>query len=157
MKFQTKTEKETRDLGKRLAQNFLKSEKTRKQALVISLEGELGSGKTTFVQGLAQKLGVTNWIKSPTFILMREHVISPNTEKSESEKNYGLTALIHIDCYRLTKPEALLEIGLRDILKDRNNIILIEWGEKVSKFLPKKTIRIKFKHLKQNQREITIL
>ncbi|TRZ81442.1 tRNA (adenosine(37)-N6)-threonylcarbamoyltransferase complex ATPase subunit type 1 TsaE [bacterium] len=152
MKFKTNNPVETRELAKKLVQIFVQSEKNRKNALVVSLEGELGTGKTTFTQGLAKALGVESWIKSPTFILMREHII-----QNKKLKNNNLSRLYHVDCYRLTKPEALIEIGLKDILKDPQNIVLIEWGEKIAKFLPQNTIRIKFKHLSHDQREIKIL
>ncbi len=156
MEFKTNNPTETRKLAKKLVQVFVQSEKNRKNALVVSLEGELGTGKTTFAQGLAKALGIENWIKSPTFILMREHNISQKPESPKTYDLYGLTALIHMDCYRLTKPDALIEVGLKDILKDPQNIILIEWGEKITKFLPQNTIKIKFKHLNHDQREIKI-
>ncbi len=173
MKFKTNSPIETRKLAKKLVQIFIQSEKNRKYALVISLEGELGTGKTTFTQGFAKALGVENWIKSPTFILMREHIIQnkklnirtvsrsarQNLDSSlcSELKNNNLSRLYHIDCYRLTKPKALIDIGLKDILKDPENIVLIEWGEKLKKLLLQNVIRIKFKHLNHDQREIKIL
>jgi tRNA threonylcarbamoyladenosine biosynthesis protein TsaE len=149
MKFITKNDQQTRELGEKLAKNFVESEKNRSRAIVISLEGDLGAGKTTFTQGLAKGLGVMNWIKSPTFILMREHTVSKNPESS-------IQKLVHIDCYRLTKPETLLDIGLKDFLNDSKNIVLIEWGERLAQCLPKNVIKIKFIHLKENEREVVI-
>ncbi|MFA6436926.1 MAG: tRNA (adenosine(37)-N6)-threonylcarbamoyltransferase complex ATPase subunit type 1 TsaE [Candidatus Paceibacterota bacterium] len=162
MEFKTNNFEETVNLGKKLVLDFLESEQHRKSALVIVLEGDLGAGKTTITQGFAQALGVESWIKSPTFVLMREHKISPEYEVRSSkyeEKNSKpnrLTTLIHIDCYRVDNPDALIEIGIKDILADPQNIVFIEWGEKIAKLLPKNIIRIKIKHLKEDQRKITI-
>jgi tRNA threonylcarbamoyladenosine biosynthesis protein TsaE len=181
MKFKTNNPIETRELAKKIVQILIQSEKNRKHALVVSLEGELGTGKTTFTQGLAKALGVENWIKSPTFILMREHLIQnqksnirtascsaqqnldfslrsefKNQNDNLEVKNIDLSRLYHIDCYRLTKTDALIDIGLKDILRDSKNIVLIEWGEKLKKLLPQNVIRIKFKHLKNDQREIVV-
>lgn len=151
MEFKTYNFEETIKLGKKLALDFLESEQHRKSALVIVLEGDLGAGKTTITQGFAQALGVESWIKSPTFVLMREHKIN-----RENTKLNSLTTLIHIDCYRVDNPDALTEIGLKDILADPQNIVFIEWGEKIAKLLPKNTIRIKIKHLKENERKIIV-
>jgi len=148
MKFKTKTEQETREVGKKLGLTFLNSEQGKNHALVVSLEGDLGTGKTTLTQGLAQGLGVEKWIKSPTFVLMREHVLPKESSKHR---------LYHIDCYRLKNSESLIELGLKDILKDKENIVLIEWGERLGDLLPKTALRIKFKHLKNRQREIEVL
>jgi tRNA threonylcarbamoyladenosine biosynthesis protein TsaE len=149
MNVQTNNDQETRELGKQSARNFLEAEKNRKQALVISLEGELGAGKTTFTQGFAQAVGATSWIKSPTFVLMREHVIK-NAQKKQ------LKSLIHIDCYRLKDPEALLELDIKKILADPQNVVLVEWGKRLKELLPLNTIRIKFQHINEHTRKITI-
>lgn len=162
MEFKTNNFEETIKLGKKLALDFLESEQHRKSALVIVLEGDLGAGKTTITQGFAQTLGVESWIKSPTFVLMREHKLSSKYEvrstehKEKNSKLSSLTTLIHIDCYRVDNPDALIEIGLKDILADPKNIVFIEWGEKIVKFLPKNTIRIKIKHLEKDERLIEI-
>jgi len=157
MKFKTNNQAETRELAKKLIKIFVQSEQNRKHALVVSLEGELGTGKTTFTQGFAKALGVEAWIKSPTFILMREHKISQKPEGHKAYSPYGFTALIHIDCYRLKNEKTFVELGLKDILKDPENIVFVEWGEKLKGLLPQNAIKISFKHLGGNQREIKIL
>ncbi len=116
------------DETKKLAENFAK--KTRGN--IFALSGELGAGKTTFVQGFAKGLGIQDKIISPTFVLIRQHQI-PNTDKT----------LYHIDLYRLENIESLKHLGLDEILSDSNNIVLIEWAEKL-KQLPKGTIRQAF-------------
>ena len=151
MKLKTNNPDETKSFAQELAHNFIQSEKRRKNALIISLEGELGTGKTTFTQGFAKALGVETWIKSPTFILMRQYRL-PRAKNQNPDREY----LYHIDCYRLKNASSLLEIGLQDILQDPKNIVLIEWGEKLANLLPHGVIRIRFKHLNDVQREIEV-
>jgi len=130
--FTTYSEKETKDLAKKLA---------KKLTGVIALIGELGSGKTTFAQGFAAGLGIKEKIISPTFVLIRQHRI-PKTEKT----------LYHIDLYRIEK--YFSKLGLKEILENPNNIILIEWAEKL-KELPKNAIRILIQK-QDNKRVITL-
>lgn len=111
---------------------------------VIALSGELGSGKTTFVQGFAKALGIKEKIISPTFVLMRRHQI-PKKEK----------VLFHIDLYRLEEEEEFKNLGLEELLNDSNNVILIEWAERIEKYLPNKTIKIFMKKTGDNSRLIT--
>lgn len=129
----------------RLAQAYLaglRSEPAR--ATVIGLRGDLGSGKTTFVQALARALGLTEQITSPTFVI---------------EKIYNLDGkrvfkkLIHIDAYRLESGEELLKLGLTDLLQDKNNLIIIEWPERVEGVLGEFR-KITFKFIDEETREI---
>lgn len=101
----------------------------RKGDRVIALQGELGAGKTTFAQGFLKALGVKGPIVSPTFLIIR---------------NYS--NFYHIDCYRLKKAQELLALGLKEILANPENIVLIEWPELVKKYLPKDTCWITIKH-----------
>ena len=129
IKIFTKSDKETKKLGGALAREILK-EKKAKHALVISLEGDLGAGKTTFVQGFGKFLGVKERIQSPTFVIMR--IYHPHN-------------FIHVDAYRL-KSKDFKAIGWKDFVKNKNNIILVEWGNKIKNILPKNSLRIIFKH-----------
>ncbi len=151
MKITTHSPEKTKKLAQKLIQDFLEAEQNRPNALVVSLEGDLGAGKTTFSQGIAQALGISQWIKSPTFVLMREYRLSNPTSQEPNIKY-----LYHLDCYRLKEAKALLEIGLKEILANRQNIVLIEWGEKLKELLPDNAIKIQFKHLGKNEREIKI-
>lgn len=87
----------------------------------ISLIGELGVGKTTFVQGLAYGLGITDIVRSPTFLLMREY--------------QGRIPLYHVDAYRIKTVDELREIGFEDTVRSQG-VTVIEWGEKASGLLP---------------------
>lgn len=107
-----------------------------KHAVVVSLEGELGSGKTTFSQGFAKGLGVKERVLSPTFVIVKPYKI----------RNTRYEVFYHIDCYRLKKPEELLELGFKEIVENPNAIVLIEWGNRVKRILPKHTVRISFSY-----------
>lgn len=99
---------------------------------VLALRGDLGAGKTTFVQGLARGLGVGGRVSSPTFVLVNEYAVGRGAHGAHALR------LIHIDTYRLgvrTRGEADA-MGLEDLLEDPDAIIAIEWAERVADLLP---------------------
>ena len=108
---------------------------------VLTLSGDLGAGKTTFVRAFLRAKGVTGPVKSPTFTLV------------EPYENLN-PPVYHFDLYRLDNPEELEAIGIRDYA-DKNNILLIEWPEKGQGFIPKVDITIEL-NIKNDAREITI-
>lgn len=116
---------------------------------VIGLSGDLGGGKTTFVKGLAQGLGIKETITSPTFVLLKEYKLRP-----KGHLRGGL--LVHMDAYRVESENDLKSIGIEDYLVRSNVILVIEWAEKIKKYLPKNTIYIKFEFIDENKREIKI-
>lgn len=136
----SKSAKETQKISKIMAGEFVKHRVFNK-ALVVALEGELGSGKTTFSQGLAKALGIKEKVLSPTFVLVKIYKVT-----SRQAQRIKLKHLIHIDCYRLDSPTDLLHLGFKDFLKDRDAILVIEWASKIKSILPKNTIWIRFKH-----------
>ena len=142
----TSSSKETKKLGFALAFTLEKEPINSKQALVIALKGDLGSGKTTFIQGLARGLQVKENILSPTFVIQKDFLL-----KLKNFKN-----LYHIDAYRLKNPEELLELGFKDLIGNPENLIVIEWADKIKKILPKNILRIKFENLGENKRRIKI-
>ncbi|MBI2637871.1 MAG: tRNA (adenosine(37)-N6)-threonylcarbamoyltransferase complex ATPase subunit type 1 TsaE [Candidatus Sungbacteria bacterium] len=148
MKFITKNSKETQSIAARIAKNLLKKE-GQKKAFVVALSGNLGAGKTTFVQGFARALGIKERPKSPTFILMQIFEIGKVFRNKKQR-------LIHIDAYRIEKPKDMLRIGFKEIMRDPENIVLIEWAEKIKKILPKDTVWIRFIHEGKNKRSIEI-
>src|SRR4030066_1873743 len=129
----TKSPGQTKKLGEVFAKKILKS-KLQKKAFVLALIGDLGGGKTTFVQGFARGLGIREKILSPTFVLMKKFSIP--------SRNF-----IHIDCYRIKKPKELLDLGFGKIASDPKNIIAIEWADKVKKIIPKGSAILKFKFI----------
>ena len=108
------------------------------KATVVALQGDLGSGKTYFVQNFGKILGVTEPIISPTFVIMNIYRIDWR----------GFKKLVHIDAYRLEKEQELLNLGWEKLLEDSENIIFIEWPERVEGLIPKESKRILFKHEK---------
>ncbi len=136
---------ETKKIGNNLAHQILKN-KLSKQAIVIGLEGGLGGGKTSFVQGFAKGLGVKEKILSPTFVIMKRFAI----------QNLRFINLYHFDCYRIEKPSELLELGFKKIIQNPNNIVIIEWADKVKKLLPPDASRIRFDFINEKKRKITI-
>jgi len=151
-KARTKSAEETQNLGKRLAQGILKSRlqnPTAAGAVVLALKGDLGGGKTTFLQGFADSLGVKEKILSPTFVIMKN--FSAQGGPASGWKNF-----YHIDCYRLKDEQDILELDFKNIIKNPENIVAIEWPERIEKILPKNTIAIEFKFIDEQTRELTI-
>lgn len=124
------------------------------QALVIAFEGDLGAGKTTFIQGFAKGLGIKENVLSPTFVIQKDFSLPAGGGSVSGGKNYK--NFYHIDAYRLKNPEELLELGFKDLIENPENIIAIEWADKVKKILPRKILRIKFENLGKNKRKIII-
>lgn len=141
-----KSAKETKKTGFNLVKE-LKNKPDLNHALIIALEGNLGSGKTTFIQGLASGLGIKESVLSPTFLILKEFPI----DNDKNWKNF-----YHIDAYRLKNPEELLELGFKDLVKNSRNVIAIEWAEKIKKILPKNILWVKFKNLGENRRKIIL-
>ncbi len=146
-KILTTNPSQTKKLGKILAREVLKTTFT-KTAFVIGLNGDLGSGKTTFLQGFAKGLGVKQKILSPTFVIMKKFKIK--NLKSKIKNFY------HIDCYRIKGPKEILDLGFKEIISNPQNIIAIEWAERIWKILPKKTLILKFQLFTKNKREIVV-
>lgn len=145
-KFETTSAFQTKKFAAYLAKNLTK-EKQRKSALIIALKGNLGAGKTTFVQGFLRGLGVKSKITSPTFVLIKTYNPKPIT--------YNLA--YHIDCYRIKNHKEILDLGFKEIISNPQNIVLIEWPERISKILPRKRINIFLEHGKrENERKLSI-
>lgn len=138
----TKSAEETQKLGEKLAREI----KSGKTAVVLCLQGDLGGGKTTFLQGFAKGLGIEEKILSPTFVIMKKFQIP----------SLNFKHLYHFDCYRINKPEDILELGWKEIILNPKNIVAIEWPERILKILPQSTIIIKFIFIDKDKREITV-
>ena len=143
MIYTSKSIKETQNIATDLIEK-LENQKY-EHAIVIAIEGELGAGKTVFVKGLAQALGLKEKIKSPTFVLIKKYQI-PKTDK----------VLFHLDCYRLKDENDLIILGIKEILQESHNIVVIEWSDRVKKILPKRHIKIHIDHISSKERRISI-
>ena len=115
---------------------------------VVALYGDLGAGKTTLVQFLARALGVKDKVLSPTFVVIKTFVLPKLVG--------GFKFLTHLDTYRLKSAKDLLGLGLKDLLKDKENIVVIEWPEKIEKYLPKNTVKIYFETVGPKERKVFI-
>ncbi len=116
------------------------------EASIVGLYGDLGSGKTTFTKSVAKILGIKEDITSPTFVI----------EKMYDIDYKSFQKLIHIDAYRLEDPKELLALDWEQIAKNPHNLILIEWPEKVREILPENHLKVFFKFISENEREIEI-
>ena len=140
----TKSNRETQKIAKDLARKIIRLKD--KKAIIIGLIGELGSGKTTFIQGFVKALGIKERVISPTFIILKKFKI----------KNLKFKILVHIDAYRISKPKEIIDLGWKDLIKNPQNIIIIEWADKIKKILSRKYIRVDFRHKNKNKRWIKI-
>ena len=129
---------ETKAFAKKIAKNL-------KPPGLIALYGNLGSGKTTFVQGIAAWLRIKKRVLSPTFVFIREYQLDDSA------------IFYHVDLYRMDSAKDLETIGLSDILENKNALITIEWPEKIEKLLPDNTIKISFRTVEENTRKIEVL
>jgi tRNA threonylcarbamoyladenosine biosynthesis protein TsaE len=110
---------------------------------VIALSGQLGAGKTQFVKGLGQGLGLDpQKICSATFVLIAEYGEEPR--------------LVHIDAYRLGRPEELENIGFQELVEDPHTLVAIEWAEKIAPLLPPDHLSVHLEILDDHRRRITI-
>jgi len=134
--FITENSKQTQELGKILARE-INTDK------IICLEGNLGTGKTTFAQGFLKGLGIKGPFTSPTFVIFKYY-------KSRKLKNFNI---YHMDAYRVNAKD-VLNLGWKEIVAGKDNIIIIEWADRIKKIIPKGAVWIKFKWLSEKKREI---
>ena len=109
---------------------------------VFAFKGELATGKTTFTKGILKGLDFKKPVTSPTFTLVNEYDAK--------------LSIIHIDCYREDEVDRWIHLGISDYFSNQN-IVIIEWAERIAPLLPQNTIRINFNHQGKNKREIILL
>ena len=141
----TNNRSQTEKIGYSFAKSLLKRYPA-KRAVVFGLKGDLGGGKTTFLQGFARGLKIKEKILSPTFIVMRRSgIINPRFDN-----------FYHLDCYRIKKPKEILDLGFKEIASNPRNIVAVEWAERIRKILPKGCTMLEFEFLDKNKRKITV-
>ncbi len=168
----TQSEEETHRLAMRLATRLRGGD-------FLALDGPLGAGKTCFVRGLAEGLGLDPAeVSSPTFIICQEYgprppdsVVGPRSARprngDEPPKAEALRAagadlqirgltLAHLDGYRLSSPDELDTIGFDELLSDADTVVAVEWAERFGDRLPEIRIDIAMAHVDETCREITI-
>lgn len=149
--FITDSFEKTQNIGQKIAAELKGGE-------ILALFGNLGSGKTTFTQGLAKGLGITKKITSPTFTILHSHIIPSINLPPLLKGDRGISPqyyFYHIDLYRINNENDVNDLGLIEIINDPQNIVVIEWPEKIKKILPDNIIKIYFEYLDENKRKIT--
>ncbi|MDD5710566.1 MAG: tRNA (adenosine(37)-N6)-threonylcarbamoyltransferase complex ATPase subunit type 1 TsaE [Candidatus Colwellbacteria bacterium] len=137
--------RETRALAETIAQELV-GPKKHERAVTMGLVGDLGSGKTTFTQSLIKSLGVKKGVASPTFVIFKRFKLSRQSR---------FRNIYHIDAYRIDKKD-LLDLGWNKMLSE-DNIVVVEWADRVRVAMPPHTVWIRFQHgEKENERYITI-
>ena len=129
MEIKTYSEKETFELGKRIANAV-------NPGTVILFYGDLGAGKTVMTKGIAAGLGITEMITSPTFTIMQEY-------------EGGRMPLYHLDVYRIEDPDEMEEVGLNEYIYG-NGLTVIEWAEQIEDILPEDAIKITIERKVEN-------
>lgn len=138
-----KSVNETKKLAEELASKL--------QKRIFALVGDLGAGKTTFSQAFLRALGVSGRITSPTFLIIKSYNLKSITYNLQYNRVY------HIDCYRLNDSNDLINLGLQEILDNKQNIILLEWADKIKDLLPKnEVIWLNFEHGSSEDERIII-
>ena len=113
--------------------------------MVVALSGDLGAGKTTFTQQIAEILGVTETVTSPTFVIM----------KSYQTTDTVFQTFVHIDAYRIENDTEMRPLGFDELITKPNSLICIEWAERISTFLPPRTIKLDVEALPHGKHQIT--
>ena len=106
------------------------------RATIVTLSGELGAGKTTFVQGVARALGVEEVVTSPTFVIMKMYEL----------ENQAFKRLVHLDAYRLKGKEHLRVLGWDALVADPGNLICVEWPEKIGGAVPQGAMSVALRY-----------
>ena len=130
----TKNPEATKQAGKNLGQNL-------SPGSIVALTGELGSGKTTLVQGIGEGLRIRSLIKSPSFVIINEYD--------------GPLPLYHFDLYRLDNAEEILGLGCEEYFYEKRGVVIIEWAKKIKDFLPEEYLEINLKIVNLSKRKIS--
>ena len=127
------SQEETEKLGREFASLLLDGN-------IVLLYGELGSGKTCFVRGIASKLGCNDVVKSPSFTILRQYE--------------GSCILNHVDLYRLKTQQEIFLYGIEELFQEKKSIVVVEWAERLAKpYIP--AYHIEFKILSSCIRQIS--
>jgi len=142
MRFKTGSADETQELARKVLSEI-------NEVNVICLYGELGAGKTTLVQGLGSAMGIQGKMISPTYVLIRQYPLNQSVKKD-------VNMMFHVDLYRLNGPKEINDLALSDLWSDKQNLMLIEWPERLGGQLPIPRVDIRINHIGENDREIII-
>ncbi|MBT3356491.1 tRNA (adenosine(37)-N6)-threonylcarbamoyltransferase complex ATPase subunit type 1 TsaE [bacterium] len=139
MEFEACNLKDTRELAKTIL-DLLNGRN------IILLEGSLGAGKTTLTQGLLEELRAEGPFTSPTFVVMKDY-------KLDGKK--GFLKAFHFDCYRIDSSD-LTEMSWHEVITNKDNLVVVEWPEKIKEALPKDSLCIKIEIVDESKRKFII-
>lgn len=134
-RFVSRSPAETRRIAAQFIRSLAASGRT---PFVIGLQGDLGAGKTAFIQGMGRTLGIQGRIQSPTFVIVRRHRLS--------KPFVGRHHLVHVDAYRLATLREARNIGLGRILNDPDAIVAVEWADRIKRLIPNGAYWVRFRH-----------
>lgn len=144
MQFESDSDKSTKEFAKKLIDKKIEKEE---KPIILALKGDLGAGKTTFIKGLAEALNVDVHVTSPTFLLIQKYSLDKKV----------FSNLFHIDAYRIEDPEEIINLEFKDIINNKENIVVVEWADKIKPIIPDNATWLEFKHGKnKNERIINI-
>lgn len=136
----SQTTSETKELGRRLSKCLV-------GGTIVALSGELGSGKTTFAQGILEGFDLKGPHTSPTFVLMKQYEVSLSTHPN-------IRRIYHIDAYRVDA-QALLGIGWEEWVEDSLGVVILEWPERVADIVPDDALVFRFDWESESVRRIS--
>jgi tRNA threonylcarbamoyladenosine biosynthesis protein TsaE len=136
--FLTHSAKETKELGKKLAKEIL-------SGTLLCLAGDLGVGKTTFVQGFLEEMGATRPYVSPTFVIMKQYDLPAPVN--------GIERIYHADAYRVEAKD-FTALGFAEWCADKRGVVILEWPERAQEIIPNNAQKISFMWKSESEREI---
>jgi tRNA threonylcarbamoyladenosine biosynthesis protein TsaE len=144
----TKSPEETQEFGRIFSDTLLEKQRVGDLdgPIIMCLYGELGSGKTTFTQGLLRGLGIEGRILSPTFTIVRRY-ISKHLQRD----------VFHIDCYRLTRDEVIKHLGFQDIFSDPSTFAIVEWADRLGAIIPERRVDVRFTVTAEGNHSISVI
>lgn len=147
--FISKNSKQTQKLGEMMAEELQGGE-------IVCLSGELGSGKTTFAQGVLKGLGAKGPYTSPTFVVLKHYRLKTKSEKRKTgAQNLEPENVYHIDAYRVGAND-ILDLGWEEIIGDKSNVMVVEWAENIRTIVPRRAVWLKFEHMENDKRKIVV-
>ncbi len=145
LKKKIETMEDTRDFAQRVLDSV---SLLSGHATVLTLSGDLGAGKTTFMKVFLSLFGIQeNDVTSPTFVIQKRYTV----------ESHGFTSVVHIDAYRIEDIRELETIRWSNLLQEENTLICIEWPEKIKEAIPSYASAIVIDHKAENEREFALL
>lgn len=143
----THTPEETQAVARQLVTTLMGASGVRGTSTIIALQGDLGAGKTVFVKGIADMLGVRDVVTSPTYVIEKVYSLPEGSHWKH---------VVHIDAYRLQGEEELHTIGWNDIATDPGNLICMEWPEQVGIAVPERAVWVTIHQENDTTRRIVV-